>query len=140
RTKTFTILEKYFKDAFLPFSVSDGMLRFLAFLCLAYSDTSPSVVFIEEPENGVHPRRLKDIVDILTAISNPDIENPRQILIATHSPYLLDLVKPENVFIVEKKEGRSEIRSLDRTKKLEDQLMDFNLGELWYRGSIGGVR
>ena len=138
RKKVFNILERDFHEPFTSIFLSDGNVRFMAFLTLAYSPNTMPVICFEEPENGLHPRRLKDLIDTITAMSNPTINNPKQIFITTHSPYLLDLVDPENVFIFEKKGGRSEIHSLN-INQMEEQLKDFSLGELWSRGSIGGV-
>lgn len=51
--------------------VSDGAMLLLAFLALAYSDT-PDVLLIEEPENGLHSERLRDIVTLLRRMTTGD--------------------------------------------------------------------
>lgn len=64
--------------------VSDGAMLLTAFLALAYSDT-PEVLLIEEPENGLHPGRLKDVIDLLRRMTTGEIGNkPRQILSLIH--------------------------------------------------------
>src|SRR5205085_2507049 len=78
---------------------SDGALLLTAFLALAYGDT-PDILLIEEPENGLHPSRLKLVIDLLYKISRGEVGNrPRQIILTTHSPLLLNFVKPEDVRI-----------------------------------------
>jgi predicted ATPase len=63
--------------------VSEGTLRLLGLMAILVSQPPASVVALEEPENGVHPRRLQLIARILQNASEH-----RQILINTHSPIL----------------------------------------------------
>lgn len=78
-------------------SLSDGTLRFLT-LCIINEDPeSEGLICMEEPENGIHPAKLKAMVDLLHQLVvdiNEEVcnENPmRQMIIATHSPSLVQL-------------------------------------------------
>lgn len=84
----------------LPFSsrvVSDGTLRVLALLTLLHDPRHRGTVCFEEPENGVHPgrvkdlvRRLRDMVTNLRASHLPDPPSPlSQLLLNSHSPVVL---------------------------------------------------
>ena len=79
----------------IPFSssiVSEGTLRILGLLAITNALTPATVVGYEEPENGVHPRRLKLIADLLTnAVQATGI----QFMVNTHSPYFLGFFKDE---------------------------------------------
>ena len=78
-------------------AISDGTLRFLALAVLAEVSDEPAVLCMEEPENGVHPgnlpatnRLLHDIA--VDANESVGIDNPlRQVIVATHSPYFVQL-------------------------------------------------
>ena len=73
----------------VPFSarvVSEGTLRVLGLLAIANSLSPLSVVGYEEPENGVHPRRMKLIADIINMASQSG--EGTQFIINTHSPIL----------------------------------------------------
>ena len=48
--------------------VSDGILLILAYLALLHLPKPPCVVLIKEPENGIHPKRLEDVLRLLRAI------------------------------------------------------------------------
>jgi len=63
--------------------ISEGSLRIMALCCIGINPWSGSVYSFEEPENGVHPRRLELIARLLSAIA---IERKKQIIITTHSP------------------------------------------------------
>jgi predicted ATPase len=76
-------------EASVPYSariVSDGTLRVLG-LITALAEPQSSLVAFEEPENGVHPRRIELIARMLVAVG---IEAPqaKQIVVTTHSPIL----------------------------------------------------
>lgn len=67
---------------------SDGTLRVLALLAAAYVPHGPKTICIEEPENGIYPRRLRDLLKILRERTRPreGAPLPPQIVVTTHSP------------------------------------------------------
>ena len=75
--------------------LSDGTLRILALVAMSYDSRSSGVVMLEEPENGVHPGRVGDIVEILRSIS--DLAGGRQVLANTHSPVVVGKVRDESL-------------------------------------------
>ncbi|PYT10092.1 MAG: ATPase, partial [Acidobacteria bacterium] len=85
--------------------LSQGTLLALAILTLTYIPNPPSIVCLEEPDRGIHPRLLRDVRDALYRLSYPENygerRDPVQVIATTHSPYLLDLFKdhPEEVVI-----------------------------------------
>jgi len=64
-----------------------------------------TVIGYEEPENGVHPRRLKLIADLF---KNAAESRETQVLVNTHSPILPSYFEDE-ALVVCRKEGRSSI-------------------------------
>jgi predicted ATPase len=81
-------------------SLSDGTLRFLG-LAVIQEDSRNGVICMEEPENGINPKKISEIVSLLRDMAlDPELEvgddNPiRQVIINTHSPKLIGIV-PEN--------------------------------------------
>lgn len=72
--------------------VSDGTLRMIALTLITYlPDLSASTYLIEEPENGIHPKALESVIQSLSAATNV------QVLLATHSPLVLALLKPDQM-------------------------------------------
>ncbi len=68
--------------------ISEGTLRILALLAITNSLKPLSLVGYEEPENGVHPRRLKQVAGIFESVLQS--EDAPQFIINTHSPEFLD--------------------------------------------------
>jgi len=62
--------------------VSEGTLRVLALACIAANPFEGSLVAFEEPENGVHPRRVELIARLLLEMA----KQGRQVVVTTHSP------------------------------------------------------
>ena len=85
-------------------SISDGTLRFLALTAIA-EDADAGVYCMEEPENGIHPERLEAMNRLLHDIAVDSYEpvapdNPlRQVIVATHSPYFVQLQSPEEIVL-----------------------------------------
>lgn len=63
--------------------VSEGTLRVLALLCVAMNPWGGTLVAFEEPENGVHPRRIELIAEILGSLA---LDSDQQVILTTHSP------------------------------------------------------
>lgn len=62
--------------------ISEGTLRVLALCAISFNPWTGALVAFEEPENGVHPRRLELVAELLTSL----IEQNRQVIVTTHSP------------------------------------------------------
>ena len=116
--------------------MSDGVLLLLGYLTLANMSSWPDVLLVEEPEKGVHPRRLKDIVVLLRKMSEKGANRPPvQVVLTTHSPYLLDFVKRDEVLVFIRNPDHSvQVTPLRNRDDLDEKLgdQDFTLGELWF--------
>jgi predicted ATPase len=69
--------------------ISEGTLRVLALCAIVVNPWSGSLLAFEEPENGVHPRRLELIAQLLMSLA---LEQKRQVIVTTHSPLFCDAV------------------------------------------------
>ncbi len=112
---------------------SEGALLLTAFLALAHGDT-PDVLLIEEPENGLHPSRLGMVIDLLRKISTGEVGNrPRQVIVTTHSPLLLNYARADEVRVVRRDlETGTTVRPMSEVPELSKLLEEFGIGELWY--------
>ncbi|MFA0784430.1 AAA family ATPase [Fervidibacter sacchari] len=93
--------------------VSEGTLRLLGVMAILSPLNPASVVGFEEPENGVHPRRLKLIADLLRNAA----EN-RQVIVNTHSPLLPDYLQDAWLIQCFKENGRSVFKALPHAEGL----------------------
>ncbi len=127
------IREKGLKLSIPAWGMSDGTLRLLGHLATLFLPTLPPLACFEEPENYVHPRLLELIVDLLKNASEKS-----QIFVTTHSPYFVDLLQPEDLYIVDKQEGQTQVKKAEDKKGIKEALKTLGLGEMWFSGSLGG--
>ena len=86
--------------------LSEGTLRVLGLLALSGIGEGPALVGFEEPENGVHPRRIQLIAELLKTRAR---EGETQYIVTTHSPVLPDLLPNNSLFVVRRNERRTRI-------------------------------
>lgn len=94
-------------------SLSDGTLRFLTLATLVADPLAERLICIEEPENGIHPAKIADMVDLLRDLAvdadlEPGPDNPfRQVIVATHSPAFVQLQNPDDLLFAMEARVRS---------------------------------
>jgi len=121
------------KNKLSPSQLSEGTFRTLALLYYLLTDTS-NLLIIEEPEVCVHHGLLNSIVSLIITQSAK-----KQIVISTHSDFVLDQVEPTDVLVVKRsaKKG-TEVQKLNKELSTNDfeALKEYleesgNLGEYW---------
>jgi len=124
-----SIKEKGIPEPLKYHNISDGTLRILAFVTALYLEST--IIAFEEPENCVHPYLFETVVDLCR-------KSPTQVVMTTHSPYLLNKAsEPEEVLLVEKENGRTKVKpveDLDKARRLLEE--GIPLGEIWYMGEL----
>ncbi|MFP4216680.1 MAG: AAA family ATPase [Phycisphaerae bacterium] len=113
-------------ECLVPASVvSEGTLRILGILSLRAADKSPAVIGFEEPENGVHPRRIGLIAELMKSIPSG---GDTQLIVTTHSPILPNSIPDDSLFVCSKDDASTGITRfktwgpLGRDEAIEDGL------------------
>ena len=107
--------------------LSEGTLRLLGILALTGAKEPPSLIGFEEPENGIHPRRIRLIAELLKTRAS---FGHTQYIVTTHSPLLPDLVEDETLYICRKEEGMTRMEPfstwgpLGRRRDIDEALLD----------------
>ena len=86
--------------------LSEGTLRMLGLLAVTGVKEPPALVGFEEPENGVHPRRVQLIAEFLRT---QEILTNTQYIVTTHSPILPDKVGNKSLFVVRRQARNTRI-------------------------------
>jgi predicted ATPase len=107
-------------------SMSEGILYYLAYACVRALGGG-SLLAVEEPETGLHPARIAQVIQILREIS----ESGTQVVIATHSPLVVNELKPDEVSVVTRTDKGTQVRLIRDTPNFEDRAKVYALGELW---------
>jgi predicted ATPase len=115
--------------------ISEGSLRFLALTLLTYlSEEDEPVWLIEEPENGIHPQAVELVIESLYTL------HKSQVLLATHSPLILDChdyIKPENLLCLRREQEATLVRSgAEVLEALDRKGSSLTLGDLMAWGIL----
>ncbi|MHB8897350.1 MAG: AAA family ATPase [Thermoguttaceae bacterium] len=112
--------------------LSTGTLRVLALLSCLRHPTPPPLLVIEELENGLDPRSIQLLVEeIRAALSSGET----QIIVTTHSPYLLDLLDLSHIVVVERVDGQPTFSRPDKAE-LAEWSRSFSPGHLYTMGRL----
>jgi len=102
--------------------VSDGTIQTLGLLVALFNPAS-KVLVIEEPENSVHPWIIRLILDACR-----EAARQKQIIITSHSPIVINTIKPEDVWIIWRANGETHIKELSK--------LDQGFLSMWEHGEI----
>ena len=121
-----------------PSQLSEGTLKILALIFYLMTDES-ALFMIEEPETSIHHGLLDDTMELINSF-----KSEKQIIISTHSDYVLDKVHYESVFVVKRyhDKGTRVTHILEKLDDLAVKALKYhlkntgNLGEYWKHGGI----
>jgi predicted ATPase len=115
--------------------MSEGLLYYLAYLALR-EVSGAKVLLVEEPETGLHPARIREVMAVLRAMS----EGGTQVILTTHSPLVINEMQPREVTIVTRTpEEGTRFTPLAETPDFEARSRVYAPGELWLSYADGVV-
>jgi predicted ATPase len=105
--------------------LSDGTLHLLCWIALCIQPNPPSLICIDEPDQGVHPRTLPLLAGLFAKASERT-----QILLATHSSYFLLQFGLERIAVLRKENGAAKFLKPKDSEALAESLEDFGAEEI----------
>lgn len=129
------LFEKNMSRAIGALHISDGTLRFLLLESIFYNPLRGNLVAIDEPEKGLHPDMIRSVAEMIKHASQKT-----QLIIATHSPHLLNQFELEDILVFEKDENNTTIVKNITEEDFPDWEGDYLPGQMWLLGQIGGKR
>ena len=129
--------EKGFDAPFYWTRMSDGTLKLFAYYLLLNEHTPRQLVFIEEPENGLYHQFLSDLAyEFQKAVGTG---YKKQLFVTTHSPFFINALKPEDVWVLEKgDDGFSTVKRASEYPAVKAMYAEnVPLGDLWYSTYFG---
>lgn len=123
--------EAGYQDPFFQYSMSDGTLKMFSYLLLLATPQPRPFIGIEEPENGLYHKLVEKLAYELKAHA---ADNNTQVLVTTHSPYFVDALSPEQVWLIERDpKGRAQVRRAADMPTIKELVAEgVPLGSLWY--------
>ncbi|GAB2592686.1 AAA family ATPase [Spirosoma areae] len=122
--------EQYSDKPFTKDLISDGTYNILALLTAVYQSDEPQFLCIEEPENGLNPKVIKEFVNLCRYACE---EFGHYIWLNTHSQTLVSQLTPDEIILVDKKEGATQTKQI-KGMNLHGLPMD----EAWLSNALRG--
>ena len=117
-------------------ALSDGTLRFAALVAVLFQPVKAKLICIEEIENGMHPARLRLVLELLRAF----VANGTQVIVTTHAPWLLAWLSQEELAATQifyrGEDGSSQVKSCGEHGFLMDALKNTPIEELFAEGYL----
>lgn len=124
--------EEGYVDPFYQQSMSDGTLKMLAYAVLLQDPSPRPFIGIEEPENGLYVELIEHVAGLFVRHTTSR-KAPTQICVTTHSPYFVNALGPEQVWIMRKRNGRSTAQRVADITMVEKLTRNgVPLGAQWY--------
>lgn len=116
--------------------LSDGTIRFLCLITILLQPKAPSVIAVDEPEIGLHPRMFGIIADLAA-----EAAERTQVIFATHSPQFLDALGRHNptTTVTSWEDGQTHLSILE-AEQLSEWLQRYTLGQLFESGDLEALK
>lgn len=129
-SKVIAFLEDDLQKPFPPHLISDGTVYLLCLLvAILDRGDQPCMTLIEEPERGLHPKAIQALIELFREQSTPT----QPIWITTHSESVVRCLKNEELWLVEKKKGATQMKQIDFADKLT-----LPLDQAWLSNALSG--
>lgn len=125
------IFEKYMDEPIGKNLISDGTYNILALLTAVYQSDEPQFLCIEEPENGLNPYVIRELVGFFRKLCE---DKGHYIWLNTHSPTLVKELQPKELILINKVNGETKAKQLDKDLKFKSMPLD----EAWLTNTLGG--
>lgn len=129
--------EQGFDEPFFSQKMSDGTLKLFAYYLLLHENSPRQLVFIEEPENGLYHHYLADLAEEMR--KNVGTGYSKQLFVTTHSPFFVNSLLPEDVWVLKKEEDGFSIAQRASEYQFVEELTEAGVvvGDLWYDKYFG---
>ena len=129
-------LEKNRREPLRASATPDGYLQMLILMTLLFSAPSgqETLLLLDEPDLSLHPWALFVLAE---AIEDATKNWGRQVMMATHSPTLLNAFPEDSLYLMTPQEGRTTIQRVSEMVEPKELLRQYGAGYLYMSQLIG---
>jgi predicted ATPase len=109
--------------------LSEGTLLAFGIQAVLNQRRPPRILLMDDIDRGLHPKAQRTLIQQLKEVSSH--ERGPQIIVSTHSPYILDELPAESVRVVRAHEGRTRVRGLVDHPEWQEWKSSMTAGEFW---------
>ncbi len=132
------------RDVLSAYDVSEGVLFVLFLAVISGHEACPALCAVDNADHGLNPRLVRSLMKHVCQWYL-EKDTPRQILLTTHNPLVLDGLQLQDdrvrLFTVSRtSSGRTSVRRVEIDEGLLKRAKDgWSLSRLWVMGHLGGV-
>ena len=115
--------------------ISDGTLRYILMMSILMNPHTGKLIGMDEPEGRLHPDMINSLAEMLKSAATRS-----QVIVATHSPLLLNLFDIEDVLVFEKDKDNCSVVKQYYEEDFPEWEGEYLPGQMWLHGVIGGKR
>lgn len=108
--------------------LSEGTLFAFGIHAVLQQRLPPRILLMDDIDRGLHPRAQRTLIQQLKNVCQG---SGAQIVLSTHSPYILDELPAESVRVVRATDGRTYVRALVEHPEWEEWKASMTSGEFW---------
>ncbi|MDI3497459.1 MAG: putative ATP-dependent endonuclease of the family [Archaeoglobus sp.] len=111
------LLEKSGKEISVD-KKSDGTKRRITMALLEYKkavEGGPELYVFDEPDTHLHVRAQVELLNIIGQFNT----NDKQVIISTHSPFIINSVRPKQIRLLELKDGETKVKLIEKSTDIE---------------------
>jgi len=114
--------------------VSDGTIYALCLLVAVIDSPEYGLTLIEEPERGLHPKAINELVSLIREYSKPE----SAIWLSTHSEAVVRALQLKELWLVDKQEGKTRMRNAVEQGLTDEDLAPLGLDRAWLSNLLNG--
>lgn len=133
KSVAYQIKETYFNKPLYSQFLSDGTVSMLALIIALYFNDKDNIIILEEPERNLHPKVIKQLVEMLNEVSND-----KQIIITTHNAEIVRNSNLQDIICIKReKNGSTSISKPSNNKRIMNFLQnELGLDDLFLDGIL----
>lgn len=114
--------------------VSDGTIYALCLLVAVLDSPEYGLTLIEEPERGLHPKAINELVSLIREYSRPG----SAIWLSTHSEAVVRGLQLQELWLVDKQDGKTRMRNAVEQGLTDEDLAPLGLDRAWLSNLLNG--
>jgi predicted ATPase len=122
------------KRQFPAHMVSDGTIYALCLLAAVLDSPKYSLTLIEEPERGLHPKAIHELIGLIREQSQMD----SPIWMSTHSEAVVRALKLNELWLVDKKDGKTRMQNAVKQGLTDEDFAPLGLDKAWLSNFLNG--
>lgn len=112
----------------------DGTKRRITMALLDYKaevesskENEGSIFLLDEPDTHLHVKAQKELMDIIQKFN----KTGKQVIIATHSPFIINFCKPQQIRLLTNRDNTSSVKFIKKDEQIDELLRNIGIENIY---------